>query len=80
MSQSPEPRRARPSRILAAVVFVSGVVILAAVLAADIGGTPALEAWAYSLGLAWAPLLQAMGLGLLLTGGWMLWRAGRWRD
>jgi hypothetical protein len=76
MSQPPEPPSPPHGRLLGAVLFFFGLAILGAVLAADVGGTPALEAWAYALGLAWAPLLQATGIALFLTGGWMLWRSG----
>jgi hypothetical protein len=79
MSQTPDPDTAGDGRILGAVLFALGGAILGAVAAADIGGTPALEAWAHLLGLAWAPLLEALGLALVLTGGWLLWRSRRRR-
>jgi hypothetical protein len=58
----------------AALLLVGGAII-AVVMAADVGGTPALEALAIRLGLAFAPLLLAIGLSLTMTGLWMLWRA-----
>lgn len=79
MSQAPDPHAPGGGRILGAVLFALGVAILGAVLAADIGGTPALEAWAHVLGLAWAPLLQALGIALFLVGGWMLLGSSRRR-
>lgn len=77
MSHAPDPRSAPGGRILGALLFAAGAVMLLAVLAADVGGTPQLEAWAQMLGLAFGPMLQAVGLALFLTGGWLLWRSGR---
>jgi hypothetical protein len=67
----------RGSRILGAIVLLLGLALLALVAAADIGGTPALEALALRLGLATAPLLEAFGVALSLTGGWLVWRTRR---
>ena len=61
--------------ILGAVLLMFGLALLGVVLAADIGGTPRLEALAMRLGLATAPLLEAFGVALTLTGGWLVWRA-----
>ena len=66
---------ARRGGLLGAILLVLGIVMLVAVAAADIGGTPALEAWAMTLGLAVAPLLLAAGVAALLVGGWLIWRA-----
>ncbi|WP_293681923.1 hypothetical protein [uncultured Phenylobacterium sp.] len=70
----PPPRWRRP---LALLILGAGLALLTLVMAADIGGTPRLEALAFRLGLATAPLLQAFGIALSLTGGWMLWRRDR---
>ena len=67
----------RGSGILGVALLVLGLLLLALVAAADIGGTPALEALALRLGLAIAPLLEAFGVALSLTGGWLVWRARR---
>lgn len=80
MSQAPDPRPAPKGRILGGMLLLAGAAMLLAVLAADIGGTPTLEAWAYTLGLAFGPMLQATGLALFLIGGWILWRSGRRED
>ena len=63
--------------ILGGVLLMLGLVLLGVVLAADIGGTPWLEALALQLGLATAPLLEAFGVALALTGGWLIVRARR---
>ena len=71
-----DTRRPPPPRWqgrLAVVVFAVGIALVTLVQAANIGGTPQLEALAYRLGLAIAPLLQAFGIALTLTGAWMLW-------
>ena len=65
----------RRSQVPGLALLALGAVILVVVMAADVGGTPALEALAHRLGLAWAPLLQAFGIAFLLTGGWLVWRA-----
>jgi hypothetical protein len=65
-------RRTSP---LGAVLLVIGLAIMAVVMAADVGGTEALEALAIQLGLAVAPLLLAVGLSLALFGAWLMWRA-----
>ena len=63
--------------IAGAVLLMAGLALLGLVLAADVGGTPRLEALAMQLGLATAPLLEACGVGLSLTGGWLIVRARR---
>ena len=65
------------SPVAGVVVLILGAAIMVVVMAADVGGPPALEALAYRLGLAWAPLLLAFGIALTLTGLWLLWRARR---
>lgn len=70
-------RRGPGSSALGAVLLVVGAAIMAVVMAADVGGTPALEALALRLGLAVAPLLLAIGLSLMLVGLWLLWRGRR---
>ena len=65
------------STVLGVILLVVGGAILAVVMAADVGGTEALERLALQLGLAVAPLLQAIGLSLALIGGWLIWRARR---
>ena len=67
----PSPGRFRP---LALFVLLLGLALVGVVMAADVGGTPALEALAHRLGLATAPLMLAFGIALSLTGGWMLVR------
>jgi hypothetical protein len=72
------PARTRGGGLLGAVVFAVGLALMILVMVADIGGSPQLEALAYRLGLATAPLLLAFGIALSLTGGWMLFgRRGR---
>lgn len=71
-----EERKRAPSA-LGAVLLLAGAAIMAVVMAADVGGTPALEALALRLGLAVAPLLLAIGLSLMLVGLWLLWRGRR---
>lgn len=68
--------RAR-SKAPGAILFILGAAIVALVMAADVGGTPALEALAHRLGLAVAPLLLAIGISTALVGLWLFWRAGR---
>ena len=63
--------------ILGAVLLMIGLALLGVVLAADVGGTPQLEALAIQLGLATAPLLEAFGVAFTLTGGWLVLRARR---
>lgn len=65
----------RGAGILGGVMLVVGVVLFATVMAADVGGTPRLEALAMHLGLAVAPLMMAVAIALSLTGGWLVWRA-----
>ena len=77
MTRLPDDDPPRRGGFLGAIVLAAGLVILGAVMAADIGGTPALEKWALMLGLALAPLLQAVGIGATLVGGYMLWRSRR---
>ena len=67
----------RGAGILGVVLLLIGLALLALVAAADIGGTPALEALAIRLGLATAPLLEGFGIALSLTGGWLVLRARR---
>jgi hypothetical protein len=74
MTRSPDQGPVRRGGLLGAILLVLGIAILAAVAAADIGGTPALEAWALMLGLALGPLLLAVGVAAALVGGWLLWR------
>ena len=69
----------RSGGVMGGLLLIAGVAILLVVLAADIGGTALLEKLAFGLGLAWGPLLQACGLGLALTGAWLVWRARRRR-
>jgi hypothetical protein len=78
-NESWEPRR-RPSVVPGAILTLLGAAGLAVVLAADIGGTPALEALAFRLGLAWGPLLLGVSQVLFLVGVWLLWRALRRPD
>jgi hypothetical protein len=63
--------------VAGAVLLAIGAALLLVVLAADVGGSAVLEALAFDLGLAWGPLLQAVGLSLALTGAWLLWRSRR---
>lgn len=67
----------RGSAMLGVALLLTGLLLLGVVAAADIGDTPGLEALALSLGLAVAPLLEAIGLVLALTGGWLIVRARR---
>ena len=62
------------------ILLVVGLAIMAVVMAADVGGTDALEALAIHLGLAVAPLLLAIGLSLVLTGAWLICRSRRSPD
>jgi len=64
----------RRSPVAGVVTLAAGAVLMIVVMAANAGGTPALEALAHRLGLAWAPLLLAFGIALSLTGLWLLWR------
>jgi hypothetical protein len=59
------------------VLTLLGGAGVALVLAADIGGTPRLEALAFALGLAWGPLLLGVSLVMLRVGVWLLGRALR---
>lgn len=70
-------QKARGGFVLGALLTLVGGAVIAVVMAADIGGTPALEALAHRLGLAFAPLLLAIGLSLWMTGLWLVWRARR---
>lgn len=63
------------SIVLGALMALLGGAVVLMVMAADVGGTPQLEALAMRLGLAFAPLLLAIGLALTLTGLWLIWRA-----
>ena len=62
---------------LGVLLLAVGLMLLTLVMAANAGGTPWLEALAFRLGLATAPLLLAFGIALALAGGWLLWRRGR---
>jgi len=77
MARPSDQGPARRGGLLGAILLALGIIMLVAVAAADIGGTPALEAWAMTLGLALAPLLLAAGIAALLVGGWLVWRARR---
>jgi len=73
-----EDRQARVGGgVTGAILLVLGLLVTGTVMAADVGGTPTLEALAMRLGLAIAPLLLACGISLTLVGGWLLWRARR---
>jgi hypothetical protein len=79
VSEHQEEHRERRGASVAvgAILALLGAAGMVVVLAADIGGTPALEALAFDLGLAWAPLLLGVSQAALLVGAWMLWRALR---
>lgn len=68
------PRR---SPLLGILLTIAGAGLTGVVMAANSGPTPALEALAWKLGLALAPLLLGVGIVALLTGLWLIWRARR---
>jgi hypothetical protein len=73
MTVKPSRRSPLPGIVLA----LAGGGLTGAVMAANSGPTPALEALAWKLGLALAPLLLGVGLVALMTGLWLIWRARR---
>jgi len=77
MTRLPDDHPPRRGGVFGAIVLAVGLAILGAVMAADIGGTPTLEKWAFMLGLALAPMLQAVGIAATLVGGYLVWRARR---
>jgi len=74
---APRPRR---SIVPGAILTLVGGAGVAVVIAADIGGAPALERLAYRLGLALGPLLLGVAQVLLLVGLWLVWRATRSKE
>lgn len=64
------------ARVLGAVLVLTGAGCIATVIAANYGRSPAAEALAFELGLAFAPALSAVGLCLALVGAYVFWRAG----
>jgi hypothetical protein len=67
------------ARLLAAVLVLAGLGCVATVFAANYGRSRAAEALAFRLGLAFAPMLSAAGLCLVLIGVFVLWRGERGR-
>ncbi|MBW8813102.1 MAG: hypothetical protein JF588_06715 [Caulobacterales bacterium] len=67
------------SRVLGAALALTGLGCIATVFAANYGRSHAAETLAFRLGLAFAPLISAVGLCLVLIGVAVFWRAGRQR-
>jgi hypothetical protein len=66
-------------RVLGVVLVIAGAAAIATVLFANAGRSPAAERLAFSLGLALAPALAAVGLCLVLIGLFALLGVGRQR-
>ncbi len=64
------------ARVLGVVLILTGAGCIAIVVAANYGRSSAAEALAFQLGLAFAPMLSAVGLCLALIGAYVFWRAG----
>jgi hypothetical protein len=64
-------------RVFGAVLALTGLGCIATVFAANYGRSHAAETLAFRLGLAFAPMISAVGLCLVLIGGYVFWRAGR---
>lgn len=60
-----------------ATMVVVGVLALAWLVYIGNSSAPAAERAMIRVGLAGAAMLSAVAQGLVLAGGWLLWRAGR---
>jgi hypothetical protein len=63
--------------LLGLVILAAGLAGMAGLIVATYGESNACAAWAMRLGLAGSLLASAAAQGLILLGGWTLWRALR---
>lgn len=76
-SAAPGARGGGLAAVSGVLLLVAGLAGMAAIVAAAYGRSPEAFAWAYRLGLPGSLAASAVAQILVLTGGWLCWRALR---